>query len=358
MKLRTNLRKRRVVNLHLLAAGTTFIVGAAPNAALAFGLTVYSVDDYDPCGALDLPGADNSADGFMDGVQGYFPADTVRQQNNSVYQNRMRDPALVSGGVDSTYGWDRVSTRIVYWAGHGTGAPGGNVGGGPTLYNCGRPQDPLCSTRPTPAGHKNPVVCRKGHPQSVTTVGKCRWQYAHGPVTCSSTDGSSTKKPKYSKQFTNHIRFERPTAVFFDMSFPAHYGSEPDDLGGMFNGVRLVATMHVVTGDSAVPAARGTSAGSLAYNFPNAAISDTWLDAASMVSTGSGCYPGGPTAQGINGCGGHIVLSGGVSHSAAHDAHDITWDQADSSWVQQAHYTVTRKTCNYDCLTYPIIVPG
>jgi hypothetical protein len=149
--------------------------------------------------------------------------------------------------------------------------------------------------------------------------------------------------------------------VVLDISCAVLPWFEYYQLGPAFAGVHFIATIMPVNGDLAnVPSRGSTFAARWAANNLGV-VSDAWMEtmASMSASDGSACGNVGG-GRGINGCGLYFIMTMDSTNSAA--SNKMTYE----SWLglkneyndgEGNSYYYTKAMCNYDCVTFPIILP-
>ena len=367
-------------------AGGARIFGLALSAALlasdadagVTGVSVYGVSTYAPTcvGAADIPNAVPNATGFKSGLLGaantLWTAGLTRTAGQVVPLDFM-DVSRVAGGLDSnsTAGFDRSGDAIAYYSGHGFDGP--SPGNQPCTHstNC---QTPVAQT-------SMPGVCAAfppgflDHGVIVNWQPHCFYSWSHsmalGPPGCGAVSFSS-------RNATRPVALGEAIGLtwagagtdgginlaVFDMSFPFYPGLEPGN-ADVFAGVMLLLGVDAFGhGDTAMVSDRGAFlAFDYALNGMNSVVSNGWYGAEYfevLEKNGGGCeatsgLPGG----GINHCGGYTSMSKGATQAQANTLRTAAWGFITQSSQKPtgAAFASVDRLCNYDCATYPPILP-
>lgn len=384
-----------------------FLVGMA-GAALPIdvrassAVSVYGVSNYTNCGANNTSGA-AEATGFqcemldpsspqVCNVGSTIWTSGLTRTDTAVGQFDFIDAQRLAGGNDfnSTSGFDRADDdAFAYYAGHGVAPPSRT----PTTA-CTKSSECTGATRP--ANTSLPGVCAAFPPAAnpvpagctytVQIQPYCSYAWSHQLALC---PGATLKIVNYSNRTSPSwmalgesntqgwagVGFDGGVNVaIFSMSFPFEPGTEPVD-ADVFAGLHMwLALGSNRQGDtSAADPGRGAwfAYGYAAYG-QNQLVRQAWFNVATYLMIdpegGSGCCAGTGSNQtgnspgsGINGCGSFVALSKGATTDEANGLNSQTWIQVSDNSTDatgSGGQPVLNRFCNYDCATYPPVLPN
>lgn len=330
-------------------------------------VTSFGVGDYSNCPSSNVPGMRDGAIYFY-GYLNWLGYEGGRMWTDSqVKAKYLRDASSTGDGEDwngfDPDGVDGDKSTISYFAGHGS-CGGGKQGRTTPAQFCSTSSQ--CA--PTPAGLRTPGICRNRPGQAA----ECHWAYDHKLITCASSsegqklvdyslngaeDEINLGEGVWPGNWAGYGSDGSLKAALFDTSCGVHVGTHYQDLAGAMAGISLLGAVHVVYGDTAATSERGLYAGALAYYFPYATVTNIWNMVTSYTNAGSGCSIGTGTDGGINGCGGHLIMSIDSTQSQAQSKHSRTWLNLETTqgalgtgWYYYYY------SCNYDCNANPIVL--
>ncbi|MDC0746043.1 hypothetical protein [Polyangium mundeleinium] len=360
--------------------GCAFAIGAfgivalfCPSHATAgTGVTIESVNDYSQpgCPGPSLANSIANGDGFRNGLvtgSGFWTAG-LRYVDNGVYDGDFVDPQRSGDSLDhDDLYFDRAGDAISYFTGHGVCNPNA----GATNVTC--TSSAQC-TSPMP-GQSLPGNCKSapGFP-GAPAQGLCHYNVNRSLYTCSTGDhynhsvnysntfvkwGESSSAGSWAGAGTNG----GINLAVLDISCAVLPQFEWYQLGPLFAGLHIVATVMPVNGDLANVASRGSTFASRWAANASGVVTDAWMETMNNLpqTLGSACSDytiGG--GRGINGCGLYVAVTMDSTNSAAQwKMNTESWYglQLDSNDGNGTSYWYTKGFCNYDCVTWPIILP-
>ena len=326
---------KRLYIIHWLSISLSLL--HVPAARAGNRVTVESVNAYGPVGSL--PNSIANGKGFVDTMvsDGFFQRGAY-YTDNSVFDTDFVDPARVTPGND-TYNFDRAGDAVAYFTGHG-------VDQAWSTPNC--TSSSQCTTPPwngsgtgycTARALGN--VCFYNSPRYLVTYSTAD---QHGHFINYSSGAVALGEGVYGNWAGAGTDGGVNLAVL-DLS----HGVSPmfwlQQLGPMYAGVHLIATLMPIYGDTNNSPDRGTVFAQQRFVNPNFPVARAWTETLNSIPTTS-----------FNGEGCHFVMAidSSASRSQFHinnetwgDLTNDLWDGAGASWF------TWQAICNYNLAQYP-----
>jgi hypothetical protein len=290
----------------------------------------------------------------------------ARYTDSGVFDTDFFDPQITGNAADNdTNNFDRSGDAIAYFTGHGVCNPIS----GATNTSC--THNSQCNS--PPAGASLPGNCKSapGFP-GAPAKGLCHYKADRHLYTCGAVDqhnhdvdyssgsvkwGEGAQGGGWAGAGTNG----GVNLVVLDISCAVLPWFEYYQLGPTFAGVHLITTLMPVNGDLANVSNRGAAFAARWAANSNGNVADAWMETMNSLpqNEGSACGAVGG-GRGINGCGLYFAMTMDGSDSVAQwKINTESWLglQFDSNDGTGNSYYYTKAYCNYDCVTFPILLP-
>ena len=338
-----------------------FAVVATGCVPLSTGLVVESVDNYSIRNGPTLGNSIANGDGFIAWMTGaptpwltISPSPwtlVIRYPDNLAADADFTDSELNSAGRD-LWNFDRPSTAISYFTGHGDCTDGCSTQSCTNTSSCTTPVagsrlPGTCRYSPMDAPRCCYLTDRQALTSSSFDFNAGRANYTSGPLRW----GESTTSGAWAGAGTNG----GTNLAVLDISCGVLPPFWSQQLVNAMAGVHMVATILVAGGDTDNVPDRGATFGAMWASNPNGSPAQAWLDtmASLPANEGNACIDrqgnnlGG--GRGFNGCGCNIVVAMDATANSASDKINEDWRdlRSDDRDATGRNFYVARMQCNY-----------